>query len=118
MRYMIARFLWRIRFPSGNLTATDFRPHFDGHWLNAIVLIPAGLDPPAVEQALTRRLRQAYGWMRVVRFLLRSGDRIQYCLGTRVPMQQYMKAWSSRDDLSSGVPPRDVAEYWRPSMNR
>ena len=113
MRYAIARILWRVRFPSGNLTATDFRPDFDGHLLNAVVLISAGMDTPAIEQALSRRLRQAYRWMRCIRFLVRSGDRVQYILGTRVPQQQYLKAWSSRDDLSATIPPRDVIENWR-----
>ncbi len=113
MRYVIANILYHIRFPSGFLTATDFRPHFDGHLLNVCTLIPSGLDASSMEAILTRRLRQSFRWMRLIRFLLRSGDRIQYCLGTLEPHHQYMKAWSSRQDLATGVPPRDVAEYWR-----
>jgi hypothetical protein len=113
MRYAIANLLYRLRFPSGWLSATDFRPHFEGHLLNACTLIPAGLDAEAVEAALSRRLRGSFRWMRLLRFLLRSGDKVQYCLGTQEPRRQYMKAWSSRDDLAAGIPPRDVAEYWR-----
>jgi hypothetical protein len=62
---------------------------------------------------LLRRLQQSFRWMRLLRFLLRRGDKVQYCLGTVEPRLQYMKAWSSRDDLAAGLPPRDVAEYWR-----
>jgi hypothetical protein len=51
--------------------------------------------------------------MRLLRFLLRAGDKVQYCLGTVKPRQQFMVAWSSSDDLAAGVPPRNVAEYWR-----
>jgi len=113
MRYAIANVFYRLRFPSGRISATDFRPHFQGHLLNATTLIPAGLtEPQAVEAALARRLRQSFRWMRVLRFLLRNGDRVQYCLGTSRPRQQYMTAWSSRDDLVANVPPRDVANYW------
>src|SRR5947207_13486797 len=106
MRYALANLLYRLRFPSGFLTATDFRPHFEGRLLNACTMIPAGLDPKAVEVELSRRLRRSFRWMRLLRFLLRRGDRVQYCLGTREPRQQYMKAWSSWDDLATGVPPR------------
>jgi hypothetical protein len=113
MRYAIANFLYRLRFPSGWLSATDFRPHFEGHLLNACTLIPAGLTAEAVEEALSRRLRQSFRWMRLLRFLLRSGDKVQYCLGTLAPRHQYMKAWSSREVLAAGAAPRDVAEYWR-----
>jgi hypothetical protein len=113
MRYAIANILYRLRFPSGGINATDFRPHFEGYLLNATTLIPAGLkEPQAVEAALSRRLRQSFRWMRLLRFLLRDGDKVQYCLGTSQPRQQYMKAWSSRDDLAANVPPRDVANYW------
>jgi hypothetical protein len=113
MRYAVANLLYRLRFPSGWLSATDFRPHFEGHLLNACTLIPADLEPEAIQQALSRRLQQSFRWMRLLRFLLRRGDKVQYCLGTLEPRHQYMKAWSSRDDLAAGVPPRDVAEYWR-----
>lgn len=113
MRYAIANFLYRLRFPHGWLRGTDFRPHFDGYLLNACTIIPAGLESGDVELVLKRRLRQSYRWMRVLRFLLRRGDRVQYCLGTTKPLKQYMKAWSSWDDLAEGVEPRDVAEYWR-----
>jgi hypothetical protein len=113
MRYAIANVLYRLRFPSGGITATDFRPHLQGYLLNAVTLIPTGLkDPQAVEAELFRRLRQSFRWMRLLRFLLRDGDRVQYCLGTSQPHQQYMKAWSSRDDLVTNFPPRDVANYW------
>lgn len=113
MRYAIANLLYRLRFPSGSLSATDFRPHFDGHLLNACTSIPAGLRADAIEEALSRRLRESFRWMRLLRFLLRSGDKVQYCLGTLAPPRQYMKAWSSREGLAAGVPPKDVAEYWR-----
>lgn len=114
MRYAIANILYRIRFPSGFITATDFRPHFDGHLLNACTPIPAGLDAASTEAVLARRLRQLFRWMRLLRCLLRSGDRVQYCLGTAKPMHQNLTAWSSSADLASGVPPRDVAQYWHP----
>jgi hypothetical protein len=113
MRYALLNLLYRLRFPSGFITATDFRPHFDGHLINTCTMIPSHLDPASVEDALIRRLRQSFMWVRLFRFLLRPGDRVQYCLGTREPRQQYMKAWSSHDDLSAGIPPRDVTEYWR-----
>ncbi len=120
MRYVVAHFLFRLRFPRGWLRGTDFQPHFDGHVLNAVILIPTGLDDAATEAALFRRLRQAFHWMRRLRFLLRRGDRVQYCLGTVNPRQQYLKAWSSWDDLANGVEPRNVVEYWRdrPQMRR
>jgi hypothetical protein len=113
MRYAIANFLFRTRFPTGFLTATDFRPHFDGHLINACTGIPAGLDSVRIEAILSRRLKQSFRWMRLLRFLLRPGDKVQYCLGTLEPRHQYMKAWSSWDDLADGVQPRDVTEYWR-----
>src|SRR2546430_15920888 len=112
MRYAIANLLYRLRFPSGFITATDFRPHFDGHLLNVCTLIPTDLTGDAIEAALSRRLQQSFQWMRVLRFLLRRGDRIQYCLGTHEPRQQYLKAWSSRDDLAAGAAPRNIVEYW------
>jgi hypothetical protein len=113
MRYAIADLLYRLRFPSGGISATDFCPHFHGSLLNATTLIPADLsDPQALEAELSRRLRQSFRWMRLLRFLLRDGDRVQYCLGTSHSRQQYMKAWSSRDDLAANIPPRDVANYW------
>jgi hypothetical protein len=114
MRYVLADLLYRLRFPGGGLRGVDFRPNFDGYLLNAVTLIPAGLDDAAVEQALTQRLSQSYWWMRCLRFLLSRGDRVQYCLGTKRPRQQYLKAWSSWDDLARGYPPRNVVEYWRP----
>ena len=113
VRYAIINLLYRLRFPSGWVRATDFRPHFPGHLLNACTLIPAGLEADSLDAVLSHRLRQSFRWMRVLRFLLRRGDKVQYCIGTIEPRRQYLKAWSSREDLAAGVPPRDVAEYWR-----
>jgi hypothetical protein len=112
LRYALANLLYRLRFPSGSLTATDFRPHSDGFLLNAPIVIPAQLKPEAVDATLSRRLEQSFRWMCLLRFLLRDGDKVQFCLGTAKPLQQYMKAWSSRDDLAANIPPRDIAKYW------
>jgi hypothetical protein len=113
MRYVVANLLYRLRFPSGWLRGEDFRPHFDGRLINAVAVIPTGLDETAIETALSLRLKQSYYWMRKLRFLLRKGDRVQFCLGTKEPRQQYLKAWSSWEDLAKGVEPRGVTEYWR-----
>ena len=112
-RYAIANLLYRTRFPSGCLSATDFRPDFDGYLLNACVILPVGLNPRAVEEASFRRLEQTCRWMRTLRFLLRPGDRVQFCIGTRRPPTQTLKAWCSRADLAAGVLPRDVTSYFR-----
>jgi hypothetical protein len=114
MRYVLADILYRLRFLKGWLQGADFRPHFDGYLLNACTIIQAGLDDAAVEQVLRSRLLQSYQWMRRLRFLLRRGDRVQYCLGTLRPRRQYLKAWSSWEDLANGIEPRNVVEYWRP----
>ena len=111
MRYVIANLLYRLRFPSGWIQATDFRPHFEGYLLNVYTLIRPGLDEAAVEAALSSRLQASFRWMRLLRFLMRRNDKVQYCLGTRNPLQQYINAWSSREDLSAGIPPRDVQRY-------
>ena len=113
MRYAVANLLYRLRFPRGWLRGTDFRPAFDGYLLNACTPIPAGLEGSAVETILIQRLRQSFRWMRLLRFFLRRGDRVQYCIGTLVPRQQYLKAWSSWEDLAQGIEPRDVSEYWQ-----
>jgi hypothetical protein len=113
MRHAIANLLFRLRFPSGSISATDFRPHFEGHLLNAFTPIPAGLDADGTKAALSHGLQKSFRWMRLLRFLLRRGDKVQYCLGTLQPPQQYLKAWSSREDLVAGLPPRDITEYWR-----
>ena len=113
MRYAVANILYRLRFPHGWVRATDFRPHFDGHLLNVCTIIPGGLDDSATEAILAYRLRQSYRWMRLLRVLLRKGDRVQYCLGTTKPLKQYLKAWSSWGDFASGIEPRDIVEYWR-----
>lgn len=115
---MLINLIFRLRFPSGHVTATDFRPNVDGHLLNACAYIPAGLDAERVETALSRKLQLAFTWMRRLRFLMRPGDKVQYCLGTRKPRRQYMKAVSSRDDLAAGVPPTAIAEYWRHAVSR
>ena len=112
MRYAVANLLFRLRFPSGSLAGCDFRPHFDGHLLNATVCIPAGLDAPTTEAVLARRLRQSFQWVRFLRVLLRPGDRVQFCLGTLRPRQQYLKAWSTRGDLTAGTPPHGITHYW------
>jgi hypothetical protein len=113
MRYALVNVLYRVRFPTGFITATDFRPTFDGHLLNVCTYIPAGLNASDTEAILVNRLRSSSRWMRMLRGLVRPGDKVQFCLGTKRPLRQYMKAWASRDDLSAGVAPRDVAEYWR-----
>ncbi|MDB5335166.1 MAG: hypothetical protein JWN70_785 [Planctomycetaceae bacterium] len=113
MRYWVANLMYRLRFPRGWLRGEDFRPHFDGYLLNACTPIPVGLEAAAVESILARRLQQSFRWMRLLRFVLRRGDRVQYCLGTLTPRRQYLKAWSSWEDLAEGIPPRDIAEYWR-----
>ena len=112
MRYALANAFYRLRFPSGWLSGTDFRPHFDGYLINACTRIPTGLEDVGIEAALMRRLNQSYRWMRLLRYFLRRGDRVQYCLGTTNPRRQYLKAWSSWEDLANGVAPRDVVEYW------
>src|SRR5262245_49393929 len=99
MRYALVNLLYKLRVPSGFVTSTDFRPHFEGHLLNVCTIIPVGLNPDRIEAALASKLRQSFTWMCKLRFLLRDGDKVQFCLGTLNPRQQYLVAWSFREDL-------------------
>jgi hypothetical protein len=113
MRYAIANILFRLRFPSGGLTACDFRPHWDGFALNAFAPVPSNLSGQELHDAVYRRLAQIIAWLKLLRPLVASGDRVQLIVGQREPQCQLFKGWVSRQDLASKhTVARDGWEYW------
>jgi hypothetical protein len=93
MRYKLARILFRLRFPSGNLRECDFRPHLPGYIINLSLPI---LPQQTAEQ--TRALAyRAWGALfrhaQRLRVLFKPEDCVQLIVGTIKPPRQILKGW-------------------------
>jgi hypothetical protein len=93
MRYSIARFVYRLRFAHGDLRQCDFRPHFDGHLVNAHVTIKPQATAEQTRELAYHRWIQMIKWLGVLRWLFGPGDRIQMVVGLRRPPRQLLKGW-------------------------
>lgn len=96
---------FREWFPDGGLTRLDFRPHFDGHAINAYVQVWPLRDERETRAAAAAVLAEMTGWLRAHAGVFGPGDRLQLVVGfpdtVKRDVRQIFKCWVPATGLAT-----------------
>jgi hypothetical protein len=104
MRYAIAKWLFRIRFPKGGFSTCDFRPHCDGYLINTHVIIRPQASVAETRKLSYQRWIQQFRWNRTLHRLLHRDDTIQMVVGFSKPPCQLLKGWIDVKEIKNADP--------------
>ncbi len=107
MRYAVAKILYRIRFPRGDLSECDMRPEHQAFLVNAYSTIKPQHSSSANRDLAYKRWNQMVRWVQRISWLFAECDRIQFAVGFRNPPRQLLKGWTSVDRIL-GIDPRKL----------
>ncbi len=108
MDYDRVRALYRRRFPAGDFTGCDWRPHFDGFGYNAFALVRPRATPETTLAMAHARLAVMCAFFRRVRRQFGPGDRIQLTVGFPESVRRsgrILRAWLPTARLTDLRPP-------------
>ena len=104
VRYTVAKFLYRLRFPLGGMSECDMRPTHQAFQINTHVFIKPQATAAATRDLSYKRWCQMFRWVRRIAWLFDRNDRVQMVVGFRHPPRQLLKGWAPANRFHEADP--------------